>query len=105
MLLSHNLSKVDGPQGDSSNTLTLKDAIQVSGEQFCTIRKPRVEAILDASSRMSDQKKAKGFIGEWMTYLFMWSMLTFFPNMLNKSIMSYSVEKEVEKVVKKNAKG
>ena len=53
---------------------------------------------------MSDQKKAKGFFGEWMTYLFMWGMLTFFPEMMNKSIMSYSVEQEVEKVVKKDVK-
>ena len=53
---------------------------------------------------MGENKKAKGFIAEWMTYLFMWLMLTFFPNLLNQQIMEYSVEKEVEQVIKKNAK-
>ena len=52
---------------------------------------------------MGDRKKTRGFVGEWMTYLFMWAMLTFFPNMLNKQIMDYSVEKEVEQVLKKSS--
>ena len=109
LLLSHHLSKIANPRAQdsssSNSTSALHDAIRLSGEQFCKIRKPRVEAILDASSRMSDQKKAKGLVGEWMTYLFMWGMLTFFPNALNKSIMAYDVEREVKKVVGREAKG
>ena len=60
-----------------------------------------MEAILDAANRMGEGKKAKGFIGEWVTYLFTWGMLTFFPNVLNRQIMGYSVEREVDLVVKK----
>ena len=104
LLLSHHLKTADESQPISAPPITDQDAIRIAGEQFCSIRKARVESILDKANQMGERKKVRGVIGEWTTYLFMWAMLMFFPNMMNQHIMSYSVEKEVERVLQKSTK-
>lgn len=36
---------------------------------FVTLRKPRLEVILEEARKMGDHKRNKGFIEEWFTYL------------------------------------
>ena len=53
----------------SAGTLVEREAVQSALQQYEAVRKPHVERILDAAIRMGDQKRKKGVIEEWVTYI------------------------------------
>lgn len=73
--------------------------VQAAMIAFQTIRKPRVEKILDISSRMSNQKKKMGLVAEWTTYAFMWVMCAAMSWMDSSMYSSWDVEAETQQVI------
>lgn len=49
-----------------------KKAIIHAAEAYCKLRKPRVKRIADRAKAIGDMKRKKGFVGEWLTYFFIW---------------------------------
>lgn len=49
-----------------------KNAIIQAAEAYCKLRKPRVKRIADRAKAMGDMKRKKSFVGEWLTYFFIW---------------------------------
>jgi 2-polyprenyl-6-methoxyphenol hydroxylase-like FAD-dependent oxidoreductase len=83
-----------------SPSSTFKMQIQAAITAFQTIRKPRVERILDFSRRMGNRKKKMGLVGEWMTYFIMWVLCAFFPGLMYRKLAGWDVKAEIEKAVK-----
>jgi 2-polyprenyl-6-methoxyphenol hydroxylase-like FAD-dependent oxidoreductase len=101
LLLAHYLQDSHyASKTQESSSSTFKMQIQAAITAFQTIRKPRVERILDFSRRVSNRKKKMGPVGEWMTYFFMWVMCTFFPGFMYRMLGEWDVKAEIEKVVK-----
>lgn len=84
MLLGHYLSQPrcsgDGDNDDQasshveliSTAAAQKNAIIQAAEVYCKLRKPRVKRIADRAKAMGDMKRKKSFVGEWLTYFFIW---------------------------------
>jgi hypothetical protein len=51
--------------------LTETEAVELAAKKYTTMRKPRVEYILQQAQKMAGFKKKKGVIGQWFTYLFL----------------------------------
>lgn len=49
-----------------------KNAIIQAAEAYCKLRKPRVKRIADRAKAVGDMKRKKSFVGEWLTYFFVW---------------------------------
>jgi 2-polyprenyl-6-methoxyphenol hydroxylase-like FAD-dependent oxidoreductase len=90
-------------QQDPSSS-SVKPQIQAAITAFQSIRKPRVEYILDSSRRMAGRKKKMGPVGEWITYFFMWALCTFFPGVMRRSLGRWDVSAEIEKAVREQNK-
>ena len=73
--------------------------IQAATTAFQTIRKPRVERILDFSRRMGNRKKKMGPVGEWTTYVFMWLMCKVMSWLKFRPYATWDVQAEMQKVI------
>ena len=90
-------------QQDLSSS-SVKTHIQAAITAFQSIRKPRVEYILDFSRRMANRKKKMGPVGEWMTYFFMWALCAIFPGLMSRAVGQWNVNVEIEKAVREQGK-
>ncbi|GJN67424.1 hypothetical protein PLICBS_001449 [Purpureocillium lilacinum] len=72
LLLSHHLRKAH--TAGKPGTLEKKDVIKAAAKQYMELRLPRVTQILQDSRQMQDSKRDKGFVEEYMMYIFMWMM-------------------------------
>lgn len=62
MLLSHYVVQSPGPE----------KAIESTIKAYFSLREPRVRRIADRAKYSGDRKRKKSFLGEWLTYLFVW---------------------------------
>jgi 2-polyprenyl-6-methoxyphenol hydroxylase-like FAD-dependent oxidoreductase len=105
LLLSHYFR--DPPTAErqqSPSSSSVKTQIQAAITAFQSIRKPRVEHILDFSRRMSNRKKKMGPVGEWMTYFSMWALCTIFPGFMRRALGQWDVSAEIEKAIREQSK-
>jgi len=105
LLLAHYLRyppPVERQRDQSSSSV--KTQIQAAIMAFQSIRKPRVEYILDFSRRISNRKKKMGPIGEWMTYFFMWALCNIFPGFMRSALGRWDVSAEIEKAIREQNK-
>jgi 2-polyprenyl-6-methoxyphenol hydroxylase-like FAD-dependent oxidoreductase len=72
LLFKHYLSQAYAPKSSDVKAMTEEEAIRVICEKYTSIRKPRVEQILDAAMRISNQTTKLGIFQEWIMYSFMW---------------------------------
>jgi len=72
LLLSHHLRKAH--TAGKPGTLEKKEVIKAAAKQYMELRLPRVTQILQDSRQMQDSKRDKGFVEEYMMYIFMWMM-------------------------------
>ena len=59
-------------QSTSASRVTQSQAIAFASKAYFRLRAPRVKRIRDRAKYGGDMKRKKGFIGEWITYLFIW---------------------------------
>lgn len=59
-------------QGTSASPVTQSQAIVLASKAYFCLRAPRVKRIRDRAKYGGDMKREKGFIGEWITYFFIW---------------------------------
>lgn len=105
LLLAHYLhSPLPSKSQQDPSASPVKTQIQAAITAFQSIRKPRVEYILDFSRRMSNRKKKMGPVGEWMTYFFMWALCTIFPSLMSRTVGQWDVKAEIEKAVREQNK-
>ncbi|OAP59673.1 hypothetical protein AYL99_06971 [Fonsecaea erecta] len=83
-----------------SRTMTEENAIRLASEQYCEIRKPHVEAILDGAIKIEMRRSTAGILTEYAMYTAMWIMCKFFPGFMTRQISQYSLEDEVNKVIR-----
>lgn len=77
MLLSHYLAQSPAPE----------KAIESATKAYFSLREPRVRRIADRAKYSGDMKRKKSFLGEWLTYLFIWLIgqflfSPFYPSLL-----------------------
>lgn len=59
-------------QRASDSPVTQSHAIALASKVYFRLRAPRVKRIRDRAKYGGDMKRKKGFIGEWITYFFIW---------------------------------
>lgn len=62
MLLSHHVERCS----------TQEEAIDAATKAYFSLREPRVRRIADRAKYSGDMKRKKSFVGEWVTYFFIW---------------------------------
>ncbi|KAI9748200.1 MAG: hypothetical protein M1835_001864 [Candelina submexicana] len=94
-------SKAPSVSGRKESPQTEAEAFRLATKVYTTIRKPRVEAILDYARKMGDMKRKKGIIEEWLMYGFLWVLLHLpMENKQNAFLYDYDVDSEVNKILK-----
>jgi 2-polyprenyl-6-methoxyphenol hydroxylase-like FAD-dependent oxidoreductase len=110
MLLAHYLQNQNPPPTTSKQkppSPPIERQIQAAITTFQTIRKPRVERIIDFSRRTSNPKMKMGPVKEWITYFFMWvrcTLYTLFPGLLNRFMGSWDAIVEIRKAIQDQEK-
>ncbi|KAL3954957.1 hypothetical protein ACCO45_010520 [Purpureocillium lilacinum] len=102
LLLSHHLRKAH--TAGKPGTLEKKDVIKAAAKQYMELRLPRVTQILQDSRQMQGSKRDKGFVEEYMMYIFMW-MMGCFPGVMAKFMnkaFSYNIADDVKRVLGKD---
>lgn len=67
-----NPSKPVSVRNTGASPTTQSQAIALASKAYFSLRAPRVKRIRDRAKHSGDLKREKGFIGEWITYLFIW---------------------------------
>lgn len=68
ILLSHYIGK----------SASQDEGIDATIRTYYTLRQPRVKRIADSAKYRGDMKRKKSFVGEWITYLFIWLLCRLF---------------------------
>ncbi|KAI9868531.1 MAG: hypothetical protein M1813_005975 [Trichoglossum hirsutum] len=97
-LLAHYLRSSYVPASDTP-ALTETEAVELAAKKYTTMRKPRVEYILQQAQKMAGFKKKKGVIGQWFTYLFLKILFKVMPASWQNYLYTYNVEEEAKKVI------
>ena len=61
-----------GEHSSRASPVTQRQAIALASKAYFCLRAPRVKRIRERAKYGGDMKRKKGFIGEWITYLFIW---------------------------------
>lgn len=56
----------------STSPVNQSEAVALASKAYFRLRAPRVKRIRDRAKYGGDMKRKKGFIGEWITYIFIW---------------------------------
>ena len=56
----------------TASPVTQSQAVALASKAYYSLRAPRVKRIRDRAKYGGDMKRKKGFIGEWITYFFIW---------------------------------
>ncbi|MCJ1272049.1 hypothetical protein MMC22_011956 [Lobaria immixta] len=76
-----------------------KNAIIQAAEAYCKLRKPRVKRIADRARAIGDMKRKKSFVGEWLTYFFIWLLGKWPWDSYTKYVVDHDVALEVESFI------
>lgn len=76
-LMETSTKPVNGGNHDTSTSpsdasISQGHAISLASKAYFRLRAPRVRRIRDRAKYGGDMKRKKGFIGEWITYFFIW---------------------------------
>lgn len=67
-----NVGNHDSSSSLSDASIMQSQAISLASKAYFRLRAPRVRRIRDRAKYGGDMKRKKGFIGEWITYFFIW---------------------------------
>lgn len=85
----------------------IPEALEKSFKLFYAVRSPRISKIVERTKILSGRKGDMGFFGEMMTCVFLWlvgkvpAIGKMIIGDVNKELYHWEVEKEIEKVMKK----
>ena len=107
-LLEYHLGRVyaniDESDVPSNVHVQESEAMETAWRQYEKARKAHVEAIRDDALKRNDMKRRKGLLEMYIMYFILWIMLSVLPIDVNKSLTTYRVWEEVDRVIKEDEK-